>query len=72
MNRTDELTESDGARSNSARRIQDAWRRHISRKHEGFIRSPNRSAQLVLSSEARWEDALRHAETHVQAQSYPC
>jgi hypothetical protein len=50
----------------SARRIQDAWRRHISRQHEGNEQSSeNETGQPSIPAKERWEDALIHAETRV-------
>lgn len=50
--------------SASARRIQDAWKRHISRRHEGSNEAgPNVAKQSSITAKDRWGDALMHAET---------
>jgi len=56
--------ENSGLAEASARRVQDAWRRHVSRRHEGNNRSgANMAEQSSLNAKDRWEDALLHAET---------
>lgn len=55
--------------ASSARRIQDAWRRHVSRPRVGHSELATNNPLSSMGPNDRWQDALTHAETRKGVQA---